>query len=259
MRVWHGICFSIGASFIAKLYKCLIIGAIHMKKTLLSAAVVSAMTLAGAAQAVTVTSMTLSDVWNAGATTLPGYFNNIGGTLGSDGAVGRFGFNAATTGGSFTGDTGVDMLFEGAQQGPSVFTTGFIFATQPFLPMTNFGAYGLPSPGINADITGNSLTFSSLGFGGLFAGTNPFWLAPDAGTLKINFLQDIGGGDYAAAFSWTHTITSAEDPSFQYVGQKAHWVIEGVMHTVPVPAAAWLMGSGLLGLAGVARRRRSAV
>lgn len=34
----------------------------------------------------------------------------------------------------------------------------------------------------------------------------------------------------------------------------------GTLHkdvgTVPVPAAAWLMGSGLLGLAGVARRRR---
>jgi hypothetical protein len=28
--------------------------------------------------------------------------------------------------------------------------------------------------------------------------------------------------------------------------------------TVPVPAAAWLFGSGLLGLAGIARRRKTA-
>lgn len=237
-----------------------------MKKTLISAAVISAMSLiaAGTAQAVVVTSMTIGDVWNAGATGPTGYFNTVGGTLGTDGSAGRFGFNAATTGGAFTGDKGVDMLFQGAQQGPNVFTSGFIFATQPFLPMTAFGPYNVPSPGVNADITANVLTFSSLGFGGLFAGSNPFYLAPDAGTLKVNFLQDIGGGNYAAAFSWSHTITSAEDPSFNYVGQKASWVLEGTLHTatapnpVPVPAAAWLMGSGLLGLAGVARRRRSA-
>jgi hypothetical protein len=42
-----------------------------------------------------------------------------------------------------------------------------------------------------------------------------------------------------------------------------HWgmtcandVIEGSVSTVPVPAAAWLFGSGLLGLVGVARRKK---
>ena len=33
--------------------------------------------------------------------------------------------------------------------------------------------------------------------------------------------------------------------------------LEGTISAVPVPAAAWLFGSGLVGLAGVARRRRS--
>jgi len=42
-----------------------------------------------------------------------------------------------------------------------------------------------------------------------------------------------------------------------------NWQISGavpppVTPTVPVPAAAWLFGSGLLGLAGTARRRRTA-
>jgi hypothetical protein len=34
--------------------------------------------------------------------------------------------------------------------------------------------------------------------------------------------------------------------------------VSTVMSTVPVPAAAWLFGSGLLGLLGIARRRRNA-
>jgi len=34
--------------------------------------------------------------------------------------------------------------------------------------------------------------------------------------------------------------------------------LEGCPPTVPIPAAAWLFGSGMLGLAGAARRRRSA-
>ncbi|HHJ16538.1 MAG TPA: VPLPA-CTERM sorting domain-containing protein, partial [Gammaproteobacteria bacterium] len=33
--------------------------------------------------------------------------------------------------------------------------------------------------------------------------------------------------------------------------------LEGTVGAVPVPAAAWLFGSGVVGLAGVARRRRN--
>lgn len=41
-------------------------------------------------------------------------------------------------------------------------------------------------------------------------------------------------------------------------GQLGNWTIEGTMSAVPVPAAVWLFGSGLLGLAGIARRRKAA-
>ncbi len=47
-----------------------------------------------------------------------------------------------------------------------------------------------------------------------------------------------------------------DNPDFNYLD--AQFVISNVTNgtpDVPVPAAAWLMGSGLLGLAGVARRR----
>ncbi|BAV32603.1 hypothetical protein SCL_0281 [Sulfuricaulis limicola] len=37
----------------------------------------------------------------------------------------------------------------------------------------------------------------------------------------------------------------------------SHWVLEGTASPVPVPATFWLFGSGLLGLIGVLRRRKS--
>jgi len=57
-------------------------------------------------------------------------------------------------------------------------------------------------------------------------------------------------------------IDPAEDPfAAGFAGWTAQWDLHGVMdpiHTaVPVPAAVWLFGSGLLGLVGVARRKKA--
>lgn len=41
-----------------------------------------------------------------------------------------------------------------------------------------------------------------------------------------------------------------------YNGQTADWTVTGIVSTVPVPSAVWLFGSGLLGLAGIARRKK---
>ena len=51
--------------------------------------------------------------------------------------------------------------------------------------------------------------------------------------------------------SVTITALSPAFPGF-------HPAFNGTLNQVPVPAAVWLMGSGLLGLVGVARRRRKA-
>lgn len=54
----------------------------------------------------------------------------------------------------------------------------------------------------------------------------------------------------------TITAASAAFPGFQpFFDGNLHKVSGGVS-PIPVPAAVWLMGSGLLGLVGVARRRR---
>ncbi len=59
-----------------------------------------------------------------------------------------------------------------------------------------------------------------------------------------------------------HKITLLEDPgSAGFATWVAQWDITGTLsptHPVPIPAAVWLFGSGLLGLVGIARRKRNA-
>jgi len=97
------------------------------------------------------------------------------------------------------------------------------------------------------------------------------------GTVDINFLYDgsnteFGGASFfdpaaaTAAFSGTGTGLPATPGSPYSLSIIANVVHSGSgassfsanITAVPVPAAMWLFGSGLLGLAGAARRRRMA-
>jgi len=75
------------------------------------------------------------------------------------------------------------------------------------------------------------------------------------GTVSQSFTLDgIGGGSGFETFVFsgftnlTHVDWTNESPFHQFDNI--------VVSTVPAPAAAWLLGSGLLGLAGAGRRRR---
>jgi len=148
------------------------------------------------------------------------------------------------------------ILAGGAANPTGSFSTGFIFSSTPWVPFT-FGS------GINADIDdANNLTFSSLDFGLNFTApalSGDLFLPPDPGTLKVNWVVNgANANEKLASFQWLHLITTADDPpGAGFPGITMQWIIEGTATVVPVPAAAWLFGSGLLGLIGIARRKKT--
>lgn len=228
-----------------------------MKFTMTKIVAGLALTIAATgAQAVSVTGMTLADVMTSA------------GVLGTDGISGGFGFNANSMVGTgagydangyrlgmtkFYGDINSGVInMAGAsawnQNPANAFTKGFTFAGSNMSPDTT-------GP-IIADITGGVLTISSLPWGGYYAGAAwQFNMPADAYT--VNNLINVGGGNYAYRITFNHVLTAADDPSYQYVGQNAQWVMEGTMMTAAVPEASTygMMLAGL-GLVGFAVRRR---
>lgn len=109
-------------------------------------------------------------------------------------------------------------------------------------------------------------TVASLGFnsGTLLTGDLTALGFPDAGGDPLEFLFNITGGDAASLYGATGgVIMSATgfggsfaadfDNNMGMVGRGMGTADAGA---VPVPAAVWLFGSGLLGMVWVGRRRR---
>jgi|GEM_PF-1869502 len=247
-----------------------------MNKKIISTAVISAMGLGVAALAAPVASVQAAAVTGWTIRDVGSNSKGTGGHLTAlDGHEGAFGFttkycnvkNYANCGSSFTGNAGTGTIAGGNAANPTgSFSTGFSFGT-PFTPFTSTSGAG--DVNFAADITNGVLTVSDLGFGGQFSGAYNFDLAPDT-TFPLQILWTVPGnnpGEFNAAIRWGHIITTAEDGTGMFTGQNANWVLEGCLTTnssgvcapasaVPVPAAAWLFGSGLIGLASVARRRK---
>jgi len=245
-----------------------------MKKSIIASAVVAALGLTAAtvAQSATVTGITIMDVGSTtgsgtAGTASPFFYSAV-----TDGRSGGFKFdtlkiNPVSYAGAtlWTGDVPPGTMLAGGVANPTgSFSTGFLFSSLPFVPFT-FGS------DVNATVTAGALAFTSLDFGGNFAGGSSFVLPPDSGTLQVFWTTATANADdFDVSFRWTHNITTAEDPSLKFTAFTAQWIIEGCASTVgnvgaacgaaaviPVPAAVWLFGSGLLGLVGVARRRKS--
>lgn len=160
------------------------------------------------------------------------YLNTAGGTFFVD-ALGANGTSLMT--GTIDGSGNVFFTPTGREGMAAGFATGI--GVQPWNDSKKIGMY-------DSFTTGTSTNAAK--------GTSP------AFTLTGSALQDDGFG------GWTGTLVSAGNINGDYwTGfnnvqfSEVFNVTVTSVSAVPVPAAVWLFGSGLLGLVGVARRRRS--
>lgn len=126
-----------------------------------------------------------------------------------------------------------------------------------FGPVTNYTAAscngecagGGPAPSGTVDDVAGTITVDMSSW---FA----FWNGNDfnqGGTATGTYDANTG----AFTIGWSSLIVGGS-----FDGNTGYWELSGVANTstseVPVPAAVWLFGSGLIGLAGIARRRKAA-
>ena len=133
--------------------------------------------------------------------------------------------------------------------GGSLQSTGFFFghtfnASQDTIIMNNSGTWG--GTWGNATPTIAAMTANQRAVGMLFNWST----SSNIHVLEVFNCNDDGSGDACSG----NGVPMFDGP---FVGSVATFSGAEVS-AVPVPAAVWLMGSGLLGLVGVARRRKQA-
>ena len=111
------------------------------------------------------------------------------------------------------------------------------------------------APTVDVDLSGN-LTADMSSWEVMWNGI-AFEQGPRTGTVDAP-IPGVATGTYDAltgryTLDWAALIVGGP-----FSGVMGYWHLEGVISPVPVPAAVWLFGSGLLGLLGAAARRRTA-
>ncbi|VAW68717.1 hypothetical protein MNBD_GAMMA09-1862 [hydrothermal vent metagenome] len=144
--------------------------------------------------------------------------------------------------------------------------TGMHLSNSPTTILSDDGAGNMILDFSGWGVTWNGIPLIALGGGIQDCGTASDGICVENGTdvsgvfnngtgaAVISCAVDCSLGD-TFTLDYTAVVPRADPSNFGGVGYLLH--LEGVVSTtVPVPAAVWLFGSGLLGLAGVARRRK---
>ena len=102
------------------------------------------------------------------------------------------------------------------------------------------------------DFTGWYVSWNNVA--SISMGGDPGNFPADTGVATVTCTVDCAVGDtYSLDYAAHVPLASADFPGVAY---QLH--LEGTVSAVPVPAAVWLFGSGLVGLASIARRKKAA-
>ena len=194
--------------------------ALLLSTTVVNAAPISSLTLTGGT----------FDMAGAGGTIIPGAFANMS----VDGVT--YDGSAPTWGGADFSSTSIGTFTFGFFGPVAIYTapTDGVHPDAPFAAVTGDVTGGVLSLDLSSWTANWSLTPFNQGTGGPLAATT----------------YNAVTGDFTA--DWSALVVGGP-----YNGQTGIWHITGNTQVVPVPAAIWLFGSGLLGLAGVARCRKT--
>ncbi|MFT3931295.1 MAG: VPLPA-CTERM sorting domain-containing protein [Spongiibacteraceae bacterium] len=223
-------------------------------KAIKSLLAVSVLAAAGAASATT---------WNITASG-SNYFPGVGGYLNSTGFVGTWddvsGAGAWSGRVASAGTVALDVNFNQTFVMPTSISGP---DSQGYLHQGTLNPFDIPTCHDNVTGQNGGASSSCAGFSGPLSGEFFNTVAGNANGNNVNnynlatpvAFTPVDG----ATYHWTLQIYKATGKTLTFLPL----VLDVTLHAqptpeVPVPAAAWLFGSGLLGLAGTARRRRSA-
>ncbi len=131
----------------------------------------------------------------------------------------------------------------------------------PWIFFGNTGMHQTTSPSNVLTASGNTATIDLSGWNVTWNGIPSIpmgsgaWGANADGVADIVCGVDCGDGD-TYTLTYTATVPVGDPSGFGGVAYGLNLV--GTVSAIPVPAAVWLLGSGLIGLVGVARRKKAA-
>ena len=167
-----------------------------------------------------------------------------------------------------TGITGLNGVVLGTSQAASGSHTGAPDGSEsadidnPWSFFSNTGMHYTSSPtDIMSDDGAGNATVDMSGWGVAWNGIPAIPMGTGAWGANANGVGIISCGNTCEdgdSYTLTYTATvPVGDPS-GFGGVAYGLNLTGTISAVPVPAAVWLFGSGLVGLAGIARRRKTA-